>query len=126
VGFRVGGKLEELTDQSCGCFGPGVVRVRSIQIHRKDEAANANQVTLAQSGLTDLLGVEKDTVKAVQIDYLPHALAEEKATVPAAYIRQRQAYVGLAVPADQNVGLRQFDGRAAGLEDEPQRYEILR
>jgi len=39
--------------------------------------------------------------------------------VAAAHIRQGQADVGIAVPADYHIGPRQFDGRAAGPEDQP-------
>src|SRR5579871_894344 len=125
--WNVGGQsLEQATDQSRCRFGLWSVRVGPLDIHRESEAADAEQIILAQRGLTNRLAVEKDAVETIQVDHLPNALTEKKSAMTAAHIRQRQTHIGLAVPADEDVRLGKFHGRAGGLENQAQRHEVGR
>src|SRR5262245_57765800 len=91
-------------------------RMAALQLHLKEEAAHADQVAVLQDGVADALAVDERSIQAVQVEYLPQPVEESEAAVPAADIGERQADVGLAMPAEDSFRLGQFNTGAARLQ----------
>ena len=99
----------------------GVFRIRGhgravTQIDLELEPADGKHIMVAQDGVPYLLAIHEDTVQAVQIKHVPHALSEEEPAVSAADVRQGEAYVCLAMPADQYIRPRQLQDRSGRLD----------
>ena len=88
------------------------------EIDDEVKAADAQLVVLFERCLQDLLAVDLHAVKAVQVDDLPAAVGEEQPAVPPADVGQRQADVGLGVPAEDHVGPIDLDLSPGLLQDQ--------